>query len=373
MDHPVIRSAEAATGVRLSASGNVALLNLPRRCLLVSRAEKAPQPSTAWLRDSLQAVKFVVAKDEVLVSGVGRTAWEAALFSCARMSGRAILICDERPADPTPHFWPRDTLLLWPETPLIPAERDRLIAAFADRAYAIHIRKNGNMASLAELLRARGCPVEVFHPSSPALIENSIPPESADPLPPAGVWNYLTHYTRQPDGPFPGESYSDYLRWLCGGTESTPRDAFASLCRILAEKRIRACGRLMPTAAPAVCLTALLPSEAIPLRAWRRGLRRWSFTRYGLAIQTDVLRALNATRVEYVSSATLKAAAPDRAPFMQLQRSGNDNWSAEAEWRIAGDLSLDTIEARHMLALVTNSSEKSHIQKLFSIHAAIID
>ncbi|HYG75893.1 MAG TPA: hypothetical protein VEK08_12895 [Planctomycetota bacterium] len=348
----------------------MSLLGGPRRCLLVSRAEKAPQPDTPWLRGTLLAVERIVAAKEALVTGAERLAWDAALLKCRKMQGRSIVVLDKPPADPASPLFCDDFLTVYPLEPVEPQIRDRLIGLLADRAYAIQIRKNGNMAAVAAELAARGCSVESIPalPPAPIATTESAQAETKDPLPPPADWPWLTHYTRAPDGQWPGESPQDYLNWLCDGS-SLPRDSFAALCRILSERRLAACGRLMPGNTPMVCFTELHPGFVAPLRRWRRGLRRWTFTRYGLAIRRETLIGLGARRVEYVTKDVLSAAAPEHSKYMQLERSGDYDWSAEKEWRIAGDVALSEIRTVDLLALVTSQAEKAILQQRFSISA----
>ncbi len=382
MSHPVLDSASTALDVALETRGDLSLLDRPRRCLLISRAEKSPQPDTPWVRATVEAVHELLLRNEILVTGTERTAYDAALWSCAERGGSAVVALERAP-ETLPDIAPAKTLFVWPrETPKDSSAaqilRDRLMSELSDRAFAIHVRKTGNMATLAERMTQRGAPIEPFTAkASPAPAESNSkqpPPTSTRfAVPDEADWKFLTHYTREPAGAWPGETHGDYLRWLCSGSPFAPRDAFASLCRILKEKRIRACGRLMPGGAPMVCFTQLHPRQTVPLRRWRSGLLRWSFTQYGLALRKEVLLQHAARAVVYSDRKAIESSPSSEQCFMQVKSSGQHDWSTEEEWRIAGDLVFAEIPQESMLALVSNVLEAEIVRSNFGVDAAVID
>jgi hypothetical protein len=381
MAHAVIVAAEAAMDARLEFSGDLSLLDLARRTLLVSRADRNPTPTSPWLQNTLAATRKLVLNHEVLVTGTGRAAFDAALFACARENGAAIVALENstQAGVDLKSFLPARHLLVWPresKAKNAAAQRDVLMGALADRAYTILIRKSGNMARIAESLTQRECPVETVAVETLAPIKPDQPSrenhETLAPLNKNESWEWLTHFTRESDGEFPGESRAEYLRWLCAGVPFEARDASASLRRILNEKRIRACGRLMPGSAPMVCFTALHPSKAIALRRWRPGLLRWSFTRSALMIRKSALITLGARAVTYASREEIDSSATAERAFMQLNRSEKIDWSSEVEWRVAGDVELSRIAVGEIIALTDQAAEAKRIEREFRIQARTI-
>lgn len=384
MSHPVLNAASAALGVPLDYRGDLALLGGPRRCLLISRAEKSPRPDSPWLHATLDAVRESHARRETLVAGAGRIAYDAALWASAECGDRAIVALASAPdaADESQRIIPPQSLLVWPrETPKDSAVaqtlRDRLMGELSDRVFAIHVRKTGNMAALAARFAERGIEVVSFQTSrppapSPVISKGATVEGATSTLSDATGWTFLTHFTREPGGAWPGEDYADYVRWLCSGVSFAPRDAFAALCRILKEKRLRACGRLMPGNTPMVCFTELHPTRTVPLRRWRRGLLRWTFTQYGLAIRKNVLLDLGARPVKYVTREVLDTGATDDRRFMQIEKTEKYDWSAEAEWRVAGDIDLASVPIHEMLALVEFTHEAAYLSETFGVASAVI-
>ena len=381
MPNELIEKAGAALGIRLAHSGDLNLLNSRRRALLVSRGARRPDPLAPWVTQTAAATKLLLAQGEVLVTSAGRTAYDVALFACFKARGSAIVVLESPPTpdDEWRKYLPRHHLLIHPVEPPDPetaaSRRDLLIGCFADCAYAIHMRDAGNMAKTAGLMFRQGALLEPFH--MPPAAQKAPPPKNDKIHIPEGsaldesAWDYLTHFTREPDGPWPGEERAEYLEWLCAGGDSAPRDSFATLCRILREGKIRACGRLMPGLAPMVCFTALSPAATSRLRVWRRGLLRWSFTPYGLAIKSGARDELGANPVRYASATEIRNAPPGERRYMQRERSGQLDWTRENEWRAAGDVNLSRIPRGKLLALVETPAQLQHIQDTFGIAAAI--
>ncbi|HEY3324571.1 MAG TPA: hypothetical protein VGP72_29230 [Planctomycetota bacterium] len=383
----ILAAAAAHLGAALTCRGDMSLLEKPRRCLLVSRGERTPQPDTPCIRSLVKETQKLAAADEVLVCGAGRTAFDAALWTCSQSGGAAIIVLTAAPGakDSWRELIPQRHLLVWPlagteARPTSPPEfgphwRDLLMGQLSNRATAIHVRRSGHMAEVSAALVARGCKVD-DPPQMPAAPTPRMEPEptvlgSGSLQIPEG-WEFLTHYTREPDGQWPGESRSDYLRWLCSGAPFEPRDGFAALCRILKEQRLRACGRLMPQSTPMVCFTARRPDEVLALRRWRRGLLRWTFTSHGLAVRTSALELLGARPVLYASEKELRGVPPETRRFMQPHHTGRQDWAAEAEWRVAGDVDLTRVAKSEMLAVLSSAAEADHIQSDFGVTSIII-
>jgi len=383
MTHPVLNDAAAALGVPLDFRGDPGLLDGSRRCLLISRAEKSPRPDSPWLQATVEAVRESRARGETLVAGSGRIAYDAALWACAERGDRAVVALVSAPdeSNESQRIIPPQSLLVWPRETLKNSAasqtlRDKLMGELSDRAFAIHIRKTGNMASLAARFAQRGIEVEAFgatkSPAPPPALLNRANVDDITPLPDESGWAFLTHFTREPAGAWPGEAYDDYLRWLCSGGPYAPRDSFAALCRILKEMRLRACGRLMADHAPMVCFTELHPKQTVPLRRWRRGLLRWTFTKYGLAIRKNVLLEMGARPVTYASREVLEAVPANERRFTQIEKTEKYCWSAEAEWRVAGDIDLSTVPMHEMLAVVEFTHEAAYLSETFGVAATVI-
>ncbi|MCW8133925.1 MAG: hypothetical protein KIS92_26505, partial [Planctomycetota bacterium] len=259
--------------------------------------------------------------------------------------------------------WPRERASAEASEAGMPA-RDRLLGELADRAFAIYVRKQGHMTALAEALVSRGGAVdERFAVKTPKAAKAPAPPKQLFANG-GGPWPFLTHYTREPDGAWPDESISDYARWLAFGAPDESRGALQALARVLASRRIRGSGRLMPEKSPMASFTERAPWQLPLLMRWRKGLRRWTVRPYGLAIRRDVLEALGARPVEYLPPVLLEDLSRAQRLFAQHRA-----WQHEGEWRLAGDLDLAAVEADAMRVIAPDPQEARALSREFGIAA----
>lgn len=354
----------------LAFDGDRALLGAPRRALLCSRTPKAPRPATPWVRAVADAARSLADRGEVLVTGAGRTPYDLALFACAQAGSAAIVVLEAPPPDGLPPEYmallPERRLLVWPVQALRDREarlahRDAAIGALATSATAIALRKGGNMAGVAAALRARGAPIDESH-----LVRITRASSSQTRLPPIlerpGAWDYLTHFTRACDGPWPGEPLREYLAWLADGPKDATREALDALRRICAMRRVLGSGRLMPARVPMVSLSARPPWELSDRMTWRRGLARWTFRPYGVAVKRAALERLGARAVAYLSKQQLDALPADERLYAQRHEPPDIDWSPEAEWRLRGDLDLSALKPDDWFALVPAEAEATALR-----------
>ena len=373
--------AETVLGCELRVDGDIGLLEGPRCALLISRGERHPTPADARIQATIAATQQFVANRETLITGSGRREWDLALWTCRQAAGSAIIALDEW-SEP-PDFFPQNALSVWPrrldqslskEARLL--QRDRLIGLLATRATTIQIRASGNMARVASELVARGCPVDPW-PSQPA-------PPVPKPSPVSTAINQkpetrnqkpfakLTHFTREPDGLWPNEPYADYLRWLSSGHDFTPRDAFHALRRILAQRCIYGCGKLIQGSDEMVCLTQRDPAELLAENRWRKGLLRSTYSPYALTFERGDLTALGAHPVDYVSRDALQKASSADRRFMQVESSGEIHWRREEEWRVSGHLDFARLDRARLLAYVAHEHEAAAIEREFGVQALVL-
>jgi hypothetical protein len=405
-----LRRIEDSLGILLHTEGDLSLLERPRRMLMVSRVEKQISPRAPWLVALRHATDQLLQNQEVLVCGTHRVPYDLPLWITRCHDGCAIvvLLCKADPLVLDEKLFPKRRLLIWPSDTLTAFNdkeklllRDRLVGALANRATAIHIQSHGNMSKVAQEFKDR-C-ISIDRPSilstlsTPIPLSMSTPTESiriSTPLSrssstisvlkpqsnPEKDWPYLTHFTRDPDGQFPNETLGEYFHYLCSSSNTHPRNSLSSLWRILEEGRIRASSRLMPEHSKMVCLTELEPHQALELRRWRRGLRRWSFTPYGVAIRRDALAMQGAQAVQYLNKdETRNPFIPknqnekslDRR-FEQSASEGEFNWSSEKEWRISGDICLTCFSQEEVAIIVPSEIEANEIKKRYAYRIFIV-
>jgi hypothetical protein len=382
MLHPVLTLAEKTLGCALRVDGDIGLLERPRRALLISRGDRKSTPADPRIRATLAATQRLIEAGEVLVAGTDRHPWDLALWTCRRHAGSAIVVlCDhEAQVD----FLPENVLRVWPEKSAQPTDketrlrqRDRLVGLLASSAYSIQIRPGGNMVQLADELRSRNCAVEMWPINAMERPRVSTRQSHLKTQSPATngrgpLLNHLTHFTREPDGLWPNERYADFLQWLSSGPIFTPRDAFRSLRRILAAKKISACGRLISGGESMVCLTERDPAELLAANQWRKGLQRWTYSNYALSFDRAALEALGARPVRYAATEQLSTLPLDKRSFAQITSSAGIDWKTEAEWRVRGDLDFSRIDPNQITAWVETDAEAISLTREFQIQALVI-
>jgi len=275
---------------------------------------------------------------------------------------------------------PADPLTQLPAT-------DRAVIALSDRLVALHVRPGGH---LDRLLRARldelaFAPTSVYAALGPELVrkdvadelmergavgwfvldtlgqpnENVSPPwthTSAQnqslapviPLPTPSDWPYLTHCTRKRQGPWPGEEENDFLDDLILDRAGADHSALAALWRIVQTSRLIASSEMVRGEVPVVSFTAVPLAEIHHLHTYRSHLSRWDFEPYGICIRCDWLQSRGARAVRYGEEDEWEDLQSEERPYFQKKQSKTTgghvmDWTAEREWRFAGDVPLDEI------------------------------
>jgi hypothetical protein len=273
--------------------------------------------------------------------------------------------------------------------------RDRLAAWLSDRHVAIELRRNGNLQNVLERQRSlEPRPLTVFEPvrtgadcagnrrlaetAAPDTVhrvpETSLHPADSPAAPevplgaaihpdPAGIdWNrYLYHYTRACPGPWPGQSREEYLYSLLDGDPLCGHGPIDTLIRILKEGRIRGGSRMVRGEEPVVAWTARPPLELAEIRRWNRGLLRWTFEPFGIAVDRRIVRARGAKPAVYAREALYGKIKPGERYRFQPHEPPHRVWKQEREYRILGDFHLDGLKAGEAFVVVANPEDAGRI------------
>jgi len=196
------------------------------------------------------------------------------------------------------------------------------------------------------------------------------PPSKARPLrdpsdlfsPPEAWSAYLYHYTRSCWGPWPGQSYEDYLENLFEGRRGSGHTTLDTLVRILTEKRIRASSKTIRGTMPVISWTVHAPSQLSQIRHWNKALMRWTFEPYGIAVLKKRLKALGAKPTIYApGDAFERLKQPDRYRF-QKHEPPDICWRHEREYRLPADLRLDELQEEDFFVFVPKRADVFHLK-----------
>jgi hypothetical protein len=280
---------------------------------------------------------------------------------------------------------------------------DRLIAAFADRLFVLHVRPGGHIQRMVQCaLRVEHRPTGIFVNTNQRLVPSSIlhslldqgaigwhpmahsdrdspsvptvegptyPPAQIAANPPSESWKYLTHWTRRQTGPWIDQDEDDYLDELILGAASKDRSALASLARIVVSQTILA-KRSTRSECSVVSFTEVPLAEWAERRCYRAHRHRWDFEPYGICIDRDWLRAKSTRRVIYGPRGSVDQLPPQDRPFFQVQKSVSQtggrviDWTSEREWRHMGDVDLSDLSAADGLVFVPTQEEAQHIARV---------
>ncbi|MFH1734581.1 MAG: hypothetical protein ABIE92_07710, partial [bacterium] len=362
-------------------AGPVDLLKRPRFTILNSRQSPRLSKDSEWAKKTLELLRSLDPKEAVLVSSLGTTAWDFLSWAGARLGFPVILVFPGGSAlnfkvvrtkaimnlglDDAKTLAIRPLLLKKYKNKLEKnALRDHWVFALSQKYNPVSVRQGGNLDKRLQHPSLPEDAINLTHalkykPAEPksriAIPEKDYQPDDFD------AKQYLIHWTRICIGPWPDESTADYFSRTIN--EAEDQDGFATLKRIINEKRIRASNRLIRGGYQVVPFTARPPEALAELVKWRSGLRRWTFEPYGLAVNKEKLEEMGARPVIYGNLAKFDALSEEDKPFFQLEGSGKHDWREEREWRLSGDLDLGKFNRSEIAAITYRKEEANTIQK----------
>ena len=181
--------------------------------------------------------------------------------------------------------------------------------------------------------------------------------------------NWLVHWTRASQGPWPGEKSREFYRDLIMHPTIYVRSAEETLIKILTDHTIRGSSWKIPSGESAVSFTSLDPDEAVHLMRWRKRFVRYSFEPFGIGIKHEVLAGKGVKKIRYE---TIQQNTPLTQRLFSHAPGQNGHWTKEDEWRIQGELRLDDIERDDMVVIVPDETTagriSSRIGREYSIH-----
>ena len=324
-----------------------------------------------------------------LVKIYGESARGIPVLSCMLEERGGVAACSKRPA---------------------PICRDRILGALANFHLVLEIRSRGNLLAVLEEIQAKSPrPQFVFEPEKtnssnagnrtlltkfsehahgfrlprtrdlpaakpvqPQCPANENAPRFSKGRPlgfyhssqhdDIGWSNYLFHYTRACAGPWPGQSYHQYLVDLLDGHPVSGHSALETLIRIIQEGLIRACSRMVRGQAAVISWSSHPPQELFVMRKWNRALVRWTVEPYGVAVRRDILRSLGAKPAIYGSEHVYSRLVESERYRFQLSRSARSaSWRHEREWRFRGSLTLGKIKSDKGFVFVQTEEEKAKL------------
>ncbi|MHC1726378.1 MAG: hypothetical protein AB9866_10275 [Syntrophobacteraceae bacterium] len=274
--------------------------------------------------------------------------------------------------------------------------RDQILAAAAHAHLVIEVRLKGNLSSVLEKQQTRSPrPQILFEPgkwnssnSGNLTLIKRFPQHShgfglpviRSTHPPAlsqahgrlsrGIfekpeWDrYLFHYTRSCPGPWPGETYREYLLNLFDGDPLSGHSALDTLIRTVRERRIRAASRLIRGQEDVISWSSRPPTDIFILRRWNSALIRWTVEPYGIAVRRDLLRSFGAKPAIYGRQEDYSKLPLSEKYRFQLGQGLHTSWKHEREWRLRGDLALGKLNTADCFIFVPTYDDERRLAAL---------
>lgn len=364
--------------------GPLDLFKKRRFTILNSRQSPRIHGGQSWIQKTLEALRSFDPRNHVLVTSLNTTSWDflswagvkigfpivlvfpggsAQNFNIARAKAIMDLGLDER------KILALKPLKVGRGRKGVEANdmRDRWILALSDQIVPVSIRQRGNLENYLKqcnlktkaIVNDYKTPYEVILPIKKPLIPESISlPQWYNPH------EYLIHWTRSCVGPWPDEKKADFFRRVMEKLEET-QGGLETLIRIIRGEGIKASGRLIRGGYQIVPFTERPPHELPSLIRWRRGLRRWTFEPYGIAMRKSKLIEMGAKPVQYGEIQDFERMSESESPFFQLSEVGKQDWQVEKEWRIQGDVDFSLFQKGEVVFIVKEINEGLQLPMMY--------
>ncbi len=356
--------------------------------ILISRQPNRPHGNTPWVRALQRALAWVATNKLSLRTSIGMATWELQVSLATELAIPMTVVIPALSPDVSENEVAKivrdfrleghpivfESVILCQENPSrhdLMQARDQTVVANADVLIPIDVRPDGTMARLIEQrllvdkrvfddFRTRVRTKAVKHAYQ--MTTDQLNPELAR----LGT-DYVTHYTRTANGPWPGESMRDYYRAIVR-SDSYPRHAAATLGKIIEERRIVGSARHMPRHIPTVSFTFLRPAQLVPLIRWRSRYGQMSFEPYGVAIKHEQAVKLGIVPVEYHERRSYDG-VPDEYAWRCQSVGVKSDWRKEKECRCRGDCDLSGVPPSEMLLLTRFRAEADMLSHHTGIEA----
>ncbi len=365
---------------------------MQRVALINSRQALRPTGRDKWIQATLRAVDALSAESNYrFLASLGETTYELALYEICRTKSHIEIILTTGQLQAVANS-EEDLRNILADEFNLPSERmsftcvetgeesakqaphlrDAEVLRRADIVVPVSIRPGGfwdiQLADSASLSGKIDNRFRVPYQKSHTRIKQSFVERQPLTTTASRLENYLIHWTRATNGPWPGERRCEYYRAICDSEHTYPRSALATLERILTEKRIRGSSRHMPQGAAMVSLTSASLAESISLMKYRARYREMTIEPYAIALPSGIAEQSGIQQVTYLGTEELSQLSDAERLFAHAAGAERTDWKREKEWRSYGDLDLSPLWD-DLIVLTENDEQAHRITKNYGLDA----
>jgi hypothetical protein len=354
--------------------------------ILNSRQGARPVGSDGWICNTLAAVKDAVSHGYCLLTSVGMNSWELVLYLASkhRMPQKILLpLGRNNSINAAQEYYTRQfqldkALVEWDfisteksqkDDHLFQQMRDKKVIEEFDVIYPISIRPDGNLGYLIKSARSSGRKLnddfQTGYSGNPRVSKMIIDYEKLDFRINQEFDNWVIHWTKTSNGPWPGETMFDFYEAIINSSEEYPRSGLDTLIRILSEKRLRASSRHYRKDFRGVAFSSLIPVDAARLMRWRARYHEMTFEPYGLAISQGASQKIGIKKVFYGNPEMFGYLEEENGPYFQSIGT-KGYWIPEKEHRHIGDVDLSAIPQDDIIVIVWKKKEIEKVSSVFN-------
>ncbi|MBU1318501.1 MAG: hypothetical protein KKG33_03275 [candidate division Zixibacteria bacterium] len=348
--------------------------------ILNSRQSKQPTGSDAWVVNTIAAANYAACEGFGLISSVGMNTYELVTYLASKLEVPLDLIVPSSMSG-SPNELLESFDLNNSITRISAVEssgksskdwwldRDRTAIGNADLVLPVSVNPEGNLAMM--IAGHARCDAVTDHTFSTPYTKSSRrlynpPDKSSIVISKHESWDYLTHWTRSFDGPWPNQKSFDYYDEMIASAGSYSHRALNSLKNILQTSKIFGTGERIQGGYEVVSLTERHPADAVTLMKWRARFVRWNFEPYGIAIERNFAESIGIRPVIYATPNIFQNMRDCDKPYFQNKGEKSGNWEPEQEWRFHGDIDLSELPADKAKIIVRKGSEINEVRELTS-------
>ena len=242
-----------------------------------------------------------------------------------------------------------------------PALRDRILIASASIIDVLQLRNNSSLRSL--LSNKPTANVRYLQVKSPLATKPKVSyPTRIITLPDWFICkNYVGHWTRGCDGPWPDETRQHWINQLFDELPQSNHSALNTLRRIIESEILTGGSKTIRGKMPMTCFTRLPITQWSANHVYRPHLQRWDFCPDGLLINRNWLQTQGLRPVSYGTPQQYQTLSTDDRAYFQISQ-GSIDWHVEQEERIAGDVNLYSASSSDIIFFTKHQADAQQLQ-----------